>query len=103
MARSTFVAKCKNATLANNIIQKVLTDEGYQLMLENNEHVWKCGSGAVIAMRYIKFDFVDQTTVHITGWIKSTIGPEQCLDGYINGYPKKQVRKTIQNIQAAIL
>lgn len=103
MARTTYISKCRSVAYAEPIIQNMLLKEGYQFMFENNESVWKCGNGIVTAMKYLKFDFVDSTTVHISGWVKSTIGPEQSLDGYIGGFPKKQVRNLIQSIQAAII
>ena len=102
MPRTTYICKCRNAANAEIIIQNMLTQEGFQLILENNEQVWKCGNGQWISMKYLKFEFPDATTVHITGWVKSTIGPEQNLDGVIGGLPKKQLRQLIQRIQSAI-
>lgn len=103
MARTTFIAKCKSTAHAQSVIQSMLPREGFQLILENGEQVWKCGNGQWVSMKYLKFDFPDDTTVHISGWVKSTIGPEQNLDGVIGGLPKKQLLKLIQSIQAAML
>lgn len=103
MARTTFVCKCRSSAYAAPIMEKILAQEGYNLILDNNEYVWKCGNGQLIPLKYIKFEFVDDSTVHISGWVKSNILPEQDLDGYINGFPKKQVQKVIQKIRAAIL
>ena len=103
MARTTFIAKCKSVAHAEAPIQSMLIKEGFQLILENGEQVWKCGNGQWMSMKYLKFEFPDETTVHISGWVKSTIGPEQNLAGVIGGLPKKQLLKLIQSLQAAIL
>ena len=103
MARTTFIVNCKSKAYAESVIKNILAREGFNLILENNEAVWKCGNGHWVSMKYLKFNFVDNTTLHITGWVKSTIGPEQNLDGVIGGLPKKQLLKLIQGIRAAIL
>lgn len=102
MARTTFICKCKGISHTRPIIEEILQKEGYNLILENDEYVWKCGNGQLIPLKFIKFEFADDTTVHISGWVKSNILPEQNLDGYINGFPKKQVQKVILKIQNAI-
>ena len=102
MARTTFISKCRSFEYAKPIILNTLAREGFSFVLENNEKVWKCGNGHWVSMKYLKFEFVNNTTVHITGWVKSTIGPEQNLDGVIGGLPKKQLLKIIKEIQAAI-
>ncbi len=103
MGRTTFIFNCRSKAYAEPIIQKILAAEGYALILENDERVWKCGNGAWVSIKYIKIEFIDDTTVHITGWIRSTIGPEQNLDGVIGGLPKKQALKVIKQLQTAIL
>ena len=103
MARTTFISKCRSISYADPIIHDILVREGFSLILENNEQVWKCGNGAWVSMKYIKIEYANDTTVHITGWVKSTIGPEQNLDGVIGGLPKKQVLNIIRRIQAEIL
>lgn len=103
MARTTFVCKCRSIAHAESVIPQILTAEGYSQILENGETVWKCGNGAWVSMKYIKIEFADDTTAHITGWVKSTIGPEQNLDGVIGGLPKKQALKVIDRLRGAIL
>lgn len=103
MARTTFICKCRSISHADATIARILTEEGYSLILENGETVWKCGNGAWVSMKYIKIEFADDTTAHITGWVKSTIGPEQNLDGVIGGLPKKQTLKVIDRLRSAIL
>ena len=101
MARTTFISKCRSISHADPIIHNILVKEGFSLILENNEQVWKCGNGPWVSMKYIKIEYSDDTTVHITGWIKSTLGPEQNPDGIIGGLPKKQTLKIIRQIQSA--
>ena len=103
MSRTTFVCKCRSISYAQPIIERILTEDGYNLIIQNSEQVWKCGNGQLIPMKFIKFEFVDDTTVHISGWVRGNLGPEQHLDGYINGFPKKQVQKTVERIQSAIV
>ena len=103
MARTTFVCKCRSAAEAKSIIENILAQDGYLLVIQNDEQVYKCGNGQLIPMKFIKFEFTDNTTVQISGWVRGNLGPEQHLDGYINGFPKKQVQKTVERIQAAIL
>lgn len=103
MARTTFISPCKSISHADPIIHDMLTREGFELILENNEKVWKCGNGAWISIKYVKIEYADDKTVHITGWVKSTVGPEQNLDGVIGGLPKKQLLNFIHKLQAAIL
>ena len=103
MSRTTFISKCRSISYADSVIHSVLVKEGFSQIMENGEKVWKCGNGAWLSMKYIKIEYVDNTTVHITGWVKSTIGPEQNLDGVIGGLPKKQALNIIRRIQAEIL
>lgn len=103
MARTTFICKCRSVSYAKPIIDKILAEDNYMLVIQNDEQVYKCGNGQLIPMKFIKIEFTDSTTVQISGWVRGNLGPEQNLDGYINGFPKKQVQKTVQRIQAAIL
>ena len=103
MARTTYICKCRSIAHADSVISSILPAEGYEMILENNERVWKCGNGAWVSIKYIKIEYADETTVHISGWVKSTIGPEQNLDGVIGGLPKKQAKKVIDKIRQAII
>ena len=53
-------------------------------------------------MPYNKYDFIDQKTLHITGWVRSDLGGEFSLDGYLVGFHKKKVREVINRIKTVI-
>lgn len=103
MSRTTFIVKCSDANQAAQVAERILISEKYDRILENGETVWKCGNGLWAAIRYIKLEFPDPNTMHISGWVKATIGGEMNLDGTYGGLPKKQVSKVIKQIQTAIL
>ncbi len=103
MSRSTYVVSYTDAGVSERNIKSILAQEGYEYLLENSEYVWKCGNGTWAAIKHIKYEFVDATTLHIVGWVKSDVGGELNLDGILGGLPKKQVRAVISRIKAAIV
>ncbi|MBO5049826.1 MAG: hypothetical protein J6C41_05290 [Oscillospiraceae bacterium] len=102
MARTTYVFSYTDAAATEASIKKILTEEKYELVFEKGEHVWKCGNGVFTSIKYIKYEFIDQSTLHITGWVRSDLGGEFSLDGYLVGYHKKKVREVINRIKAVI-
>jgi len=102
MARTTYVFSYTDAAATEASIKKILTEEKYELVFEKGEQVWKCGNGVFTSIKYIKYEFIDQSTLHITGWVRSDLGGEFSLDGYLVGYHKKKVREVINRIKAVI-
>ena len=54
------------------------------------------------SIKYIKYEFVDCNTLHIIGWVRSDIGGEFNLDGFLVSYHKKKVREVINRMKVAI-
>lgn len=102
MARTTYIIKCQSAAAAMQTAEKILREEKFDYILENGQNVWKNGNAAWASMRYIRLIPVDNTTLHIEGWVKGTVGGEMNLDGIFGGLPKKMAAKVIQRIRAAI-
>ena len=102
MARTTYVFKYTDAAVTENNIQRILAEEKYGLFFENGENIWKCGTGVLSSIKYVKYEFISSDTIHITGWIRSDMGGEFNLDGYLLGHHKKKVRDVIDRISAAI-
>lgn len=103
MSRTTYVFSYTDAGVSEKNIKSILAQEKYEYILEKGEYVWKCGNGTWAAIKYIKYEFVDEKTLHIVGWVKSDVGGELNLDGILGGLPKKQVRAVISRIKAAIV
>ena len=102
MSRTTYIFPYTDAEITERNIKQIFAQEKYYNVLENGESVWKCGNGNWAAIKYINYEFVDQQTLHIIGWVKSDVGGELKLDGILGGLPKKQVRAVIDRIKAAI-
>ena len=102
MARTTYVFKYADAAASERNMQKILTEEKYELVCEKGENVWKCGNGVMSSIKYIKYEFIDSNTLHIIGWVRSDIGGEFNLDGFLVGYHKKKVREVINRMKAVI-
>jgi hypothetical protein len=102
MARTTYVFKYADAAASERNMQKILTEEKYELVCEKGENVWKCGNGVMTSIKYIKYEFIDSNTLHIIGWVRSDIGGEFNLDGFLVGYHKKKVREVINRMKAVI-
>ena len=102
MARTTYVVNYTDAAVSERNMKKILAEEKYELVCEKGENVWKCGNGVFSSIKYIKYEFVDRNTLHISGWVRSDIGGEFNLDGYLVGYHKKKAREVINRMKAAI-
>ncbi len=103
MKRTTFEFKIKDYNSANQVISSLLATEKYQQCNENNEMVWKCGTGFLTAIKYIKYEFTNNNSVIVSGWIRPVGGKEQDLNGFVGAVPKKQVINTINKIQTSLL
>ena len=103
MSRSTYPFPYTNANACERNIKAILMQEKYEYVFEKNEYVWKCGNGTWIPIKYIKYEFIDAKTIHVSGWVKADIGGEMNLDGILGGLPKKQVRAVIGRIKAALV
>lgn len=99
MPRTTVIISCKNREISNQIISDVLRHNNYNAVTENNENVWKCDKGFCAVIKYIKTEFANNNTLHISGWIKPSGGAEQALNGLIYCLSKKQVLRTINKIK----
>ena len=102
MSRTTYTVPYTDAAICEKNIKDILAQEKYENIIENGENVWKCGNGTWTAIKYIKYEFVDQNTLYLIGWVKSDVGGELNLDGILGGLPKKQVRAVISRIKGAI-
>ena len=102
MARTTYVFQYTDAAVSERNIQQLLAQENFELVFEKGENVWKCGHGVLSSIKYIKYDFINHNTLHVTGWIKSDMGGEFSLDGYLLGYHKKKTREVINRIKTVI-
>ena len=103
MSRTTYVFPYTDADVCEKNIKAILAQEKYEYIFEKDEYVWKCGNGTWAAIKYIKYEFVDANTLHLSGWVRSDVGGELNLDGILGGLPKKQVRAVINRIKAAIV
>ena len=102
MARTTYVFNYTNAAVTEENIKRLLAAEQFALVYENGENIWKCGNGVLSSIKYIKYDFINANTLHFTGWIKSDLGGEFNLEGYLLGYHKKKTREVIDRIKTVI-
>ncbi len=102
MARTTYVVNYTDAATTEANIKKILTGEKFELVFEKGENAWKRGSGILSCIQYVTYEFIDHNTLHITGWVKSDMGGEFNLDGYLLGHYKKKTRDVIQRIKAVI-
>lgn len=103
MARTTVRASYSNLETTRERVEAVLRSNGYSNINENGESVWKNGNGFMTAMKYIKIEFADSSTLLISGWIRAMAGSEMKLDGFVGALPKKQVMKVIKAIQSAVV
>ncbi len=102
MARTAFQMNCRDPFAANYNIEQILKKNGYTKLMENGEYIWKCGTGATTAVKYIKIEFSSASSYTLYGWIRPFGGDEQNLDGFIGGYPKKQILDLLQQIQITV-
>lgn len=90
---------------AERIIKSILTQEGYKEKSQNNEIIWKKGTGLITAMQYIKTEY-SSNYVNVSGWVQTGVGnvggKEMALDGIVAAMPKKSVMKVISRIQNSI-
>lgn len=103
MSRTTIRNTYKDLQATNQGIEKVLLSHNYKNINENGENVWKNGIGFWTAMKYIKIEYADASTVVISGWIRPMGGSDMNLEGFVGAIPKKQVMNVIKEIQAAIV
>ncbi len=101
MSRTTIRISVKDMETATKKVSAVLSSHNYKNIVENNERVWKCGTGFLTAVKYIKAEFSDNEVV-ISGWIRPVGGKEQDLNGFVGGLPKKQVLNIIKEIQTSL-
>lgn len=97
MARTTMEVRYGNLEVFRSKTEGMLQQKGYHLITENNENVWKCGSGIVTAMKYLKIEYVAANTVQVSGWIKN-MGMELGLEGVVGALPKEQIMSVIREI-----
>lgn len=102
MARTTIKVTYTNFDGLQNNLSALLKSKGYKNISENNENVWKCGIGFLTAIKYIKFEFAENNTIIISGWIRPAFGNEQDLEGFVGALPKKQVMNVIQKMKELI-
>lgn len=102
MARSTFKVTYTNSEGLQDKLSSFLQQKGYKNITENNERVWKCGSGFLTAMKYIKIEFSENNTLHISAWIRPILGNEQDLNGLLAALPKKQVMDVVKEIHSLV-
>lgn len=98
MSRSCFSFNYTSFEKTKKIIETELKNSGYSNKNENGENVWKCGTGILTAMKYIKIEFSENQEVKIYGWIRPMASSEQNLEGIIGALPKKQVLNVIKKI-----
>ncbi len=98
--RTIFNFSCSNFEEIQNKIFNVLYMKGYKNINENNESVWQCGTGFWVAKKYIKIEYAANNTLIISGWIRTSLGNDQNLDGFIACVPKRQVKDVINEIQS---
>lgn len=103
MSRSCFSFHYSSFDRTKTIIESELVKNGYKYKNENGENIWKCGSGILTAMKYIKIEFSGKQEVKIYGWIRPIAASEQNLDGIVAAIPKKQVLKVIKKIGDCIV
>ncbi len=95
--RTKFEIKVNGKNTEEFIISR-LNDNGYYLVTENNEEVYKKGVGFWTAIKYIKVEVVALDTINLYGFIRPAFGNEQNLNGFVGCVPKKQVSDLINKI-----
>lgn len=106
MARTTIkIRYTEPFNKVENIVKNILMQEGYREINQNNEIVWKKGSGFLTAMQYIKIEY-SNNYVNVSGWVKTGMGNvggnEMPLKGIFAFMPKKSVLKVISRLQNAV-
>ncbi len=107
MARTTLTFNCtKPFDQVDNTIANILVLSGYKKIEQNDEVVWKKGTGFLTAIQYIKIEYGDNTVI-ASGWIRPGASgilelKEISLEGVAGSIPKKAVKKVLDKIRDAI-
>lgn len=99
MARTTIEVTYRTIDGLQTKIENCLTKKGYRQKVEDNETVWRKGTGFLTGIKYIKIEYGDKNKLYISGWVRAIAGGEMNLEGFVGAFPKKDVLKTIQDIQ----
>lgn len=83
-------------------VENVLAQNGYKKINQNNEEIWKKGTGLMSGVKFIKTEF-SQNSLTLYGWVKTGLGgPEMDLSGFALAVPKKSVMKVIEQIKMSV-
>lgn len=81
--------------------EQILIGDGYQKAEQDGEVVWIKGDVKLSGVRGIKVDY-GENQLKLSGWIKGLIGGETPLHGIASVVIKRDVKKTMNKIEAAI-
>ncbi len=101
-SRTKFEVKVENSKKTSEFIVSYLNNNGYYLVNEKDEDVYKKGVGFWTAMKYIKVEVVDAENINLYGFIRPAFGNEQDLSGFVACIPKKQVSDVICKLKEEI-
>lgn len=81
--------------------RQILINDGYCEVEQNGEMIWTKGDVKLSGVRGIKVEF-EPDEVKLSDWIKGLIGGETPLHGIASVVTKRDVKKTMDKLQAAI-
>lgn len=103
MPRTEIKIKCSvSPQQVDTTISSILLSKGYTKVRENDEEVWKKGKGMLEAMQYIKYGFLSENEISLSGWIRTVGGGDMELKGFVGSLPKNKVLAVMKEIQQRI-
>ncbi len=104
MARSSFTIQYTcSFEEAQQKVETILKEKGFQLQtIKTGEYAWKCGVGALTAMKFIKVEYAPNQ-IELSAWIQTGFagfgGEELALTGFSGALPKRQLMNIIEEIK----
>ncbi len=103
MSRSFYQFNVNDTNQALNNITYILTHHGFKNKIENNENVWRWGTGFLTAPKYIRIDVPQDHVIVISAWIRPfLIGEVQIDDSFVGIIPKEEMKSVIRVLQQNI-
>ncbi len=82
--------------------EQILVQNKFNKTIENNEEIWKKGTGFLTAVQFIKTEFA-QDSMTISAWVKTGLGgSEMDLGGFVGAVPKKSLMKVVEQIKVSV-
>ena len=104
MARTSKIIYIQNmdVNMVLDVVNQILTGNGYMEKMVGNEHVWAKGDGVIIKMQCFGVTFREDGVI-LQGWLKDAITGESDLTCFVASQMKKKMLQIMKEIEMVLV